>query len=78
MTALQLQQALTRLGMTQAALARLTDTNRRTVTRWSSGASDVPAVVAMLLYLMLDTGATPDQLRTNPNQLRRRQESNER
>jgi len=38
-----------RLGLTQAATARLCDVDTRTVQRWQSGARDIPPPVQRLL-----------------------------
>ena len=51
----ELREALARLGLSQAGLARLTRKTPRQVNTWATGASPVPGVVAQLLraYEML-------------------------
>jgi DNA-binding transcriptional regulator YiaG len=64
MTSKQFVKALTQLGITQMAFARLIQVNERTVRNWAGGErSDVPTNIAMLLNLMLDTKKTAEDLR---------------
>ena len=50
MTPNDLRTALDDLGLTQAELAQLLDTNPRTVRRWESGATPIPGAVAQTLH----------------------------
>lgn len=63
MTARQFSRALTLLGLTQIAFAETIKVNERTVRNWIGGRSEVPAAVAMLLNLMLDTNKSVQDLR---------------
>jgi DNA-binding transcriptional regulator YiaG len=63
MKAHQFQRALLKLNLTHRQAADLLRTNIRTIRRWSSGESLVPAPIALLLNLLVDTGTMPDQLR---------------
>lgn len=49
MTPDELRAHLSRLGYTQAGLARRLNRNVRTVERWAAGVQDVPLEVQMLL-----------------------------
>lgn len=50
MTPSDLRASLDHLGLTQAELAQLLDTNPRTVRRWESGATPIPGAVAQTLH----------------------------
>lgn len=65
MTPSQLRTALDELGLSQEAAGRfLGHGNGRQVRRWLSGQYDVPKPVAMLLALMIKTGAAVDDVDT--------------
>lgn len=49
MTPVDFRAHLTRLGLTQSALAREVRTDPRTVRRWASGGVAIPYAVQMLL-----------------------------
>lgn len=52
MTTDEFRASLTDLDMGQAAFARFLDLDARTVRRWSTGDSDVPRSIVLLLMLM--------------------------
>ena len=64
MNHVELDRALMTLQLDRSSLSRLLKISRRRVAYWSSGERPVPTEVAMLLNLMLDTKATPAELRT--------------
>lgn len=49
MTPNELRESLSGLGLTQAELAQLLDTNPRTLRRWESGVTPIPSAVAQTL-----------------------------
>jgi len=51
MTAEDLRATLERLGLSQAAFARLVDTNRQTVSRWMDGERAVPHWLPSWLWM---------------------------
>lgn len=53
MTGTQFKTALGRLGLSQAALARIVGVNDRQARRWASGDSTVPRSVELVLRLLL-------------------------
>lgn len=63
MTANQFTRALDDLDLDNNSLADLLGYNNRSVRRWAAGLWPVPAAVAYLLNLMLDTESTVDDLR---------------
>jgi transcriptional regulator with XRE-family HTH domain len=59
----QLQKAIDALGLNQSSLARLIDMSPRRVRYWIADEREVPTVVVLLLYAMLDKHIKPEQLR---------------
>ena len=54
---------LDKLDLSITGAARFLDRDERASRRWASGTAPVPAEVAMLLTLMVETGWPPDAVR---------------
>ena len=59
MTPEELDEALTRLRMSRAALARFLDLDPRQVYRWAHGHAPIPTTTALLLSSMIAHGDKP-------------------
>jgi hypothetical protein len=62
MTRSQFEAALAKVGFNKSSFSRATKINIRTIQRWGV-TQEVPVLAVMLLNLMIDTEATPENLK---------------